>query len=120
MNSPFYEPGKGYGADQDWRTTPFVKKFIDPQMPEGVFYGHLTERGYGGMDAASQFAQNLYGQALTGYKSATRENPALDWRTYLRHHFKAPDLRTMWASATPSQQGIGDASFGRTRLIGWG
>jgi len=112
-------PGAQAALDKGgWANTPYVKKYLDPSIPEGVFFDHLSQRGLNGWDAQSQFTQGLYGRALTGYKAALRQNPALDFRTYLRHEFSVPDVRNMFAAQGPNARG--GAGFGRTRTIAWG
>lgn len=119
--APYYASGAGYGGKQDWRTTPFVKNYLDPQIPEGVFAGHLGERGYGGTDALSTWAQGQYGRTLAGYKAAMRENPALMYKDYLRKTFNQPTIQNLWLGQTARARGENPTAFtGGTRLISWG
>ena len=119
--NPFYTPGAGYGASQNWTQTPYVQDFLDPQIPEGVFNAFLGKRGYGGMDAMSSWAQNLYGRTLAGYKAAKRENPALQYRNYLGRQYGGDAIRDMYMSQTPRDRGENPGlTQARTRLISWG
>jgi len=138
--NPFYTPGYGYGG-MDWATnnpnapgaqeaiengggwsdTEFVKKFLDPQIPEGVFYGFLGDRYLGGNDAMSRWAQDQYGRTLTGYKAGLRDNPNMTYAEYLKRQFNKPGLRSMYYAGTARERGENPAQFvGRTRQIGWG
>lgn len=119
--SPFYTPGGGYGAKQEWRKTPFVTNYLDPQIPEGVFAGYLGERSLGGTDAMSTWAQGQYGRTLAGYKAALRENPGLMYADYLHKQFSKPSLVNAYLGQTARTRGENPSAFtGGTRLITWG
>lgn len=116
----WYDPSSSYGGAQNWYTTPFVKDFVDPQVPQGTYFGYLTNRGLGGFDRASQFAQSLYGRSRTGYEAAQRNSPGLTYRNYLDQYL-GNGIRDAWLGATPEQRGERPAYFGgRSRLIGRG
>lgn len=117
----WYTPGSGYGAKQDWKTTPFVKNYLDPQIPEGVFADYLGTRGLGGTDAFSTWAQGQYGKTLAGYKAAMRERPDLMYRDYLQRQFNKPELRNLWLGQTARARGENPTAYsGQTRTIAWG
>lgn len=118
--SPFWNPNATYGADRAWRQTPFVQQHLDPQIPEGVYNAFLGERGFGGTDAMSTWAQGLYGKTLSGYKSALRARPDLTYRDYLGKQFTTDSLRNQFAAATPRQRGESTYGVGNPRIIGWG
>ena len=121
VQSPFYTPGSFVQHGTDWRTTPFVKKFLDPQIPEGVFAGYLGDRSLGGTDAFSTWAQGQYGKTLAGYKAAMRENPNLMYSDYLHSQFSKPALRNQWLGQTARARGENPTAYqGQTRLISWG
>lgn len=118
---PYYNPNSSYGGSQAWRQTPFIKSYLDPQIPEGVYNTFLSERGYGGNDSMSQWAQGLYGHTLTGYKSAMRANPNLSYRDYLGKQFTTDSLMNQWLGQTARQRGENPGqSVGSTNVIAWG
>ncbi len=119
--SPWYTPGSFVQGGTDWRTTPFVKKYLDPQIPEGVFASYLGDRSLGGTDAMSTWAQSQYGKTLTGYKAAMRENPALMYADYLHSQYSKPALRNEYLGQTARARGENPTAYqSPTRLISWG
>lgn len=127
--SGFYTPGygggdgrrTGYGGTQRWDRTPFVKDFLDPEIPQGVYTSFLANRGLGGFDRKSQWARGLYGQTQSGYQAAMRENPALTYLEYLNKQFGTTGLNNMWAGLAPQQRGESTGMWtGPSRIIGWG
>ena len=119
--APYFQPNSGYGADRAWRQTDFVKQYLDPQIPEGVFNAFLGERGLGGTDAQSTWAQGLYGKTLAGYKSALRARPDLTYRDYLGKQYTTDSLQNQWLGQTARQRGENPGmSVGTPRLISWG
>lgn len=119
--SNFYQPNAGYGAEQKWRSTPFVQDFLDPEIPQGVYTAYLNQHGFGGQDRKSQWARQQYGQTQSGYQAALRENPALTYRNYLGRQFANGGLENMWRGLAPSQRGENPGAWGgRTNVIAWG
>jgi hypothetical protein len=121
MQNAWYTPGAGYGGGQDWQSTPFVRDFLDPEIPRGVYHSFLSNQGFGGMDRRSQWGQAQYNNSQTGYQSALRENPALSYLDYLGQQFGGTGLGTMWAGLAPEQRGESPGRWSpQTRFIGWG
>lgn len=125
MNTSWYTPGGGgspnYGARQDWRTTPFVEQFLDPEIPRGVYQSFLAGQGFGGMSRRDQWAQSQYANSQTGYQAALRENPALSYLGYLGQQFGNNGFQTMWAGLSPEQRGESPGRWQpNTRVISWG
>ena len=119
--NPYWRPDASYGASQAWRQSPFVKDFLDPQIPEGVYNAFIGERGMGGTDALSQWAQGQYGKTLTGYKSAMRANPNLSYRDYLGKQLSGNTMRDQWLGQTAQARGERPTAYqGNTRTITWG
>lgn len=118
QQSPWYNQRSTYGASQNWKDTDFVKKFLSPTVPEGVFMEFAANRGFGGTDSMSEWVQGLYGKTLAGYKAAMLENPALDYRTYLARNFNRGSLQNLFHAQSPRAKGY--ASVGPTRVIGAG
>ena len=119
--NPIYDPNASYGGTQAWRQTDFVKKYLDPQIPEGVFTAFLGERGLGGNDAMSTWAQGLYGKSLAGYKAAMRANPNLTFRDYLGKQYTGDSLRSQWLGQSARSRGeYPSQSVGNTNVIAWG
>lgn len=119
--NPFYNQGSGYGGTQDWRTTPLVTDFLDPDIPRGVFNSYLTGQGFGGLDRRSTWGQNQYSNTQTGYQSALRENPALSYLDYLGQQFGNNGFQNLWAGLAPEQRGEQPSRWSpQTRFIGWG
>ena len=118
VSSPWYNQYSPYGQSQNWKDTPFVRKFVAPTVPEGVFMEFSANRGFGGTDSMSEWVQGLYGKTLAGYKAATLENPALDYRTYLARNFNRGSLQNMFNAQSPRAKGY--AQSPNTRVIGAG
>jgi hypothetical protein len=122
--SNFYTPNYNdqYGSDNyGWKKTPFVKDFLDPEIPQGVYTAFLADRGLGGFDRKSQWARGLYGQTQSGYQAALRENPALTYLQYLGKQFGTTGLNNMWAGLAPQQRGESPGMWaGPSRVIPWG
>lgn len=127
--SGFYTPGlgggdgfaTGYGGSQQWSRSPFVQDSLDPEIPQGVYTAFLAQNGLGGLDRRSQWARGLYGQTQSGYQAAARENPAMDYRTYLAKQFGTTGLDKMWRELAPSQRGESPSMWAQpNRLISWG
>lgn len=122
VTNPFYNPGNFYGGTQDWTTTPFVKDYLDPQIPQGVYQSYLTRQNLGGNDALSQFAQSLYGRTQYGYQAALRNNPNLTYNDYLNQQFGqiGGSLRDLYFAQDNSR---GSSLWGTSpgnRVIAWG
>jgi hypothetical protein len=121
MQNAFYTPGAGYGGTQDWQSTPFVKDFLDPEIPRGVYHSFLSNQGFGGMDRRSQWGQAQYNNSQTGYQSALRENPALSYLDYLGQQFGGQGMSNMWAGLAPEQRGESPGRWQpQSRFIPWG
>jgi hypothetical protein len=126
MNSPWYTPGgpagnTKYGGVQDWTQTPFVREFLDPEVPRGVYHSFLSNQGFGGLDRRSTWAQNQYQNTNTGYQSALRERPDLRYSDYLTSQFGGTGLGNIWAGLAPEQRGENPTRWSpNTRLIAWG
>jgi len=116
-STPFYTPGGGYGADQNWMDTP-IRRQMDQFAPQGVYEAWLGNKGLGGFDAQGQFARGLYNRFGTGYMAAQRENPELSFERYLRGQTKARSIENMWAGLSPGQRGENPSLYApRTRII---
>ena len=123
MANNFFDPGSTYGGTAGWDTTPLVKDYLDPQIPQGVYTGFLANQGLGGFDRQSQWARGLYGQTQSGYQAALRQNPALTYNDYLRQQFggSGGGFGDMWAGLAPEQRGENvNRWLPNTRLISWG
>lgn len=121
IDNPFFNPTSGYGQTQDWNSTPFVKTYMDPQIPQGVYQSFLAGQGLGGFGREGQFAQQLYGKTQAGYQAALRENPTLLYHDYLGQQFGSHAIHNMWAGLAPEQRGERPSLWGsRNRVIGWG
>ena len=119
--SPFYSPGSFIQGGKDWRTTPFVTNFLDPQIPEGVFASYLGDRSLGGTDAFSTWVQGLYGKTLAGYKAGLRERPDMRYSDYLHSQFSKPALRHQYLGQTARSRGENPSAFqSPTRFLGLG
>lgn len=120
--NPFYNPQSQYGGAQDWQSTPFVKEYLDPQIPQGVYTGFLANNGLGGFDRQSTWARGLYGQTQTGYQAALRQNPNLSYADYLSQQFGGSGgFSNIWAGLSPDQRGESPTRWlPQTRLIAWG
>ena len=122
MANPFFNPQSTYGGTVGWDTTPFVKDYLDPQIPQGVYTGFLANQGLGGFDRQSQWARGQYGQTQSGYQAALRQNPALSYNDYLRQQFGGSGgFGNIWAGLAPDQRGESPSRWtGNARLISWG
>lgn len=119
----FFDPSRpdNYGTGQNWTDTPFVKEYLDPQVPQGVYTGFLASNGFGGQDRRSQWARGLYGQTQNGYQAALRVNPALAYRDYLSQQFGPSGLGDLWNGMSFSQRGEQPSLYQpNTRIIPWG
>jgi hypothetical protein len=119
----WYNPQSTYGGTQNWLDTPFVKDFVDNQVPQGTYFGYLTNQGLGGFDRKSQFGQGLYGRSRTGYDAAQRNHPGLTYRDYLDQHLGPNAIANAYTDATPDQRGESGVArnfMGRGRLYGRG
>ena len=116
--SPFYNLNSRYGAEKDFRTTPAIKKYYDPNNPGAVFEAFLGGRGYGGFDARSQFANSLYNRAQRGYSAAVRNNPALDFERYLNRQLGGGKIESLFRSLSPTQRGENPSLYApRVRMV---
>ena len=124
MNSNlWYDPQSTYGSSQNWIQTPFVRDYVDPQVPQGTFFSYLTGQGLGGFDRASQFGQSMYGKSRTGYEAAQRNDPGLTYRSYLDQFLGPGAIQNAYLGASPEQRGESGVARnfgGRARLIGRG
>jgi hypothetical protein len=120
MDSPWFNSGT-YGGSQNWDTTPFVKQFLDPEIPRGVYHSYLSGQGLGGLDRRSQWSQNQYANTQTGYQSALRERPDLSYLDYLGTQFGNNGMQNMWLGMAPEQRGEQPGRWQpNTRMIAWG
>ena len=108
-----------YGGNQAWQDTPFVKQYLEPDIPQGVYTDYLSQQGFGGMDRRNMWAKSQYGNSQSGYQAALTRNPTLSYRDYLTQQM--PQLNNIWAGLTPGQRGESPTQFiGPNRMIGWG
>lgn len=129
-SNPFFNPDWRYQEPnrQDWRTTPFVKDYLDPTIPQGVFGDYITSQGFGGTGREGDFARGLYGQAQVGYQEALRKNPKLTFLEYLNYQFGGNNqlggrnvIRDMWNQADAATRGERSSLWvPNNRVIGWG
>lgn len=120
----FYTPGLqgGYGSgNYGWERSPFVRDFLDPEIPQGVYTAFLAQNNLGGQDRRSQWARGMYGQTQSGYQAALRENPELTYRNFLAKQFGTTGMDQIWRDLTPRQRGETPSLWAPpTRFIGWG
>jgi hypothetical protein len=121
--SIWFDPNSTYGSSQNWWSTPLVKDFLSPDVPQGEFMAYLSNNGLGGFDRKSQFGQSLYGKTQSGYQAAILNNPGLSYRDYLNTHLGGNAFGDAYNAATPEQRGEGGVARnlgGRARFYGRG
>lgn len=83
----------------------------DASHRQGEWQNRLSELGLGGLGPRDKAAQNLYGQAQSGYEAAQTQNMELFWPEYLDQL----DIGRIVAGQSYDAQGIG-----KQRKYRWG
>lgn len=122
---PFFDPNSNYqvpgqqgwqgglpGAGQPGQNA--FNTWATNESPQGYFFGEVSKRGYGGLDARSQAAQGLYGKYSQGYQAAKGKNMEL----YFPDYMNMQDLDYAVNSMSDEQLGIDRKRFAGNRR--WG
>jgi len=122
--SPYLTPPKpataGNNPNQldpntDYYNSDFVKSYLDPLVPKGLFQRWLNTNGYGGPTRRDQFMQAQYPKAQQMYEAAVLSQPDLAFRDFLSG-WGGP--ANDWLAMSANQRGT--ALPTRTQVVRWG
>lgn len=111
--SPNYNPVT-YGGE-DMFNSDFVRSYIDPLVPKGLYERWLNTNGYGGASRRDQYLRNNYGRADQEYQAAVLSYPDLSFRDFLDGW---AGLGNEWLAMSANQRGT--ALPTRSQVVRWG
>jgi hypothetical protein len=127
MALPDYSGGSGFYDPQATYNSVFGNTNVRTDIPglyqtwgtddnaEGVFQERLSALGLGGLGSRARTAQQLYGQAQAGYKTALTKNYNMMFPEYLDQ----TNLSDIFNNMSYEQQGLDPNRFGQGKYR-WG
>jgi hypothetical protein len=102
--------------DQDMTRSGFVRDFLEPDVPRGVYDRYFLERnGYIGPDQRTRFMRGNMGRAEQAYENQLLSTPDLRFSDFLKGY---TGLADEWVNMSASQRGMNVPT--RTQVIRWG
>jgi hypothetical protein len=102
--------------DQDMTRSPFVRDFLEPDVPRGVYDRYFLERnGYIGPDQRTRFMRGNMGRAEQAYENQLLSTPDLRFSDFLKGY---TGLADEWVNMSASQRGMNVPT--RAQVIRWG
>lgn len=110
--SPFYDETTGYPNFPGWQDDPMTVPYTYGEQNKGAAWTkRLSQMGYGGLDAKSQWADALQGKFLSGYGATNLNAPGYYWQEYLKNELTPEKLDELYKQSSPTARGEATQSW---------